>query len=204
MLGELVVTPSISGKISLPPTGHSTYAQYLAYGVCMEDDATTETNKPLEVTEYEDYSDYLIYDSDNAQFEVIQDFEAIIVPYVYCYRTAGGRPQMGLKINDQWIMRTIYAENELNAVGGIGWTLKEYASSGAGDLFTDVISELNGIRIKMSQGDTIALQKYRDTGWTRFCIKIYKLCEVNSDIDNFMNSINTLSDTSTYTKVELQ
>ena len=176
MIGELVPTPSIGGRLSLDRAGTSVSMKYLAYGVCMTDDGSTEINKPLEVTEYTDYSDYLSYDTENNQFEVIQDFEAIIVPYVYCYKTAGGRPQMGLKINDQWIIRTMYAENELNAVGGIGWTLKEYASSGAGDLFTNVIPELNGIRIKMSQGDTIALQKYRDTGWTRFCIKLYKLC----------------------------
>ena len=64
-------------------------------------------------------------------------------------------------------------------------------------------SEFDSIRIKLSQGDTIALQKYTDTGWTGFNIKIYKLCGVNSSIDSFMNSITTLSDTSSYTSVSL-
>ena len=169
--------------------------QYLAYGNCPTDDGATETNKPLTVTQYTEYEEYLTYDSTNNQFEVLKDFEAIIVPWVRCSKTAGGRPQMGLKINDSWIVRSMFAENEVNAVGGIGFTVDDYMTSQT--KFAN-IPEFNGIRMKLSQGDTISLQKYNDTGWTDFNIKIYKLCGANSDIDNFMNSINTLSDTSTY------
>ena len=170
--------------------GGGVTSKYLAYGKCPTDDGTTETNKPLTVTEYTDYEEYLTYDSTNNQFVVLKDFEAIIVPFVRCYKTAGGRPQMGIKINDEWVFESIYAENEENAIGGIAYTF-------------NLPNTFNGMYIKLSQGDTIALQKYNDTGWTEFNIKIYKLCGANSEIDNFMNSINTLSDTSSYSRATL-
>lgn len=180
----------------------SVKAQYLAYGVCMVDDGTTEANKPLTVTQYTDYADYLTYDSTNNQFEVLQDFEAILVPWVYCYQTASGRPQMGVKINDEWIARAIYAENEVGSAGGMAFTMNDYVS--ANQTYFPNNPVFNGIRMKLSQGDTISLQKYTDTGWTRFNIKIYKLCGSTTAIDNFMDSINTLSDTSNYTEITLE
>ena len=182
--------------------GTSVKLQYLAYGVCMTDNGASEVNKPLTVTQYTDYEDYLTYDSTNNQFEVLQDFEAIIVPWVYCYQQAGGRPQMGVKINDEWIARAIYAENEVGATGGIAFTMNDYISANQAYFPNNPV--FNGIRMKLSQGDTISLQKYSDTGWTRFNIKIYKLCGSTTAIDNFMDSINTLSDTSNYTEITLE
>ena len=175
--------------------------EYLAYANCPTDDGSSGINKPLTVTEYTEYEDYLTYDSVNNQFEVLQDFEAILVPWVYCYQKAGGRPQMGLKINDNWIARAIYAENEVGSVGGIAFTINDYVTANQAYFPNNPI--FNGIRIKLSQGDTISLQKYSDTGWTNFNLKIYKLSGSTTAIDNFMDSINTLSNTSTYQSVVL-
>ena len=89
--------------------------------------------------------------------------------------------------------RYIEAMRGINTVG----TLQGIAG------WKELPSEYDSVRMKLSQGDTIALQKYSDTGWTGFNIKIYKLCGSNSNIDNFMDSIATLSDTSSYTSVSL-
>ena len=182
--GYSSVTVNVSGG------GGGVTAKYLCRGHCDVDSGETEVNKELTVEEYTDYEDYLTYDATNKQLEVLQDFEAIIVPYIYCYQQGGSAPQMDVMINGNRYIEAMRGINTVGTTQGIaGWL--------------GLPSEFDSIRIKLSQGDTIALQKYVDTGWTGFNIKIYKLCGVNSSIDSFMNSITTLSDTSTYTSVSL-
>lgn len=181
--GYSQVTVNVSG-------GGGVSAKYLCRGHCDVDSGETEVNKELTVEEYTDYEDYLTYDTTNNQLEVLQDFEAILVPYIYCYQQGGSAPQMDVMINGSRYIEAMRGINTVGTTQGIaGWL--------------GLPSEFDSIRIKLSQGDTIALQKYTDTGWTGFNIKIYKLCGVNNSIDSFMNSITTLSDTSTYTSVSL-
>ena len=182
--GYSQVTVNVSGG------GGGVTAKYLCRGHCDVDSGETEVNKELTVEEYTDYEDYLTYDTTNNQFEVLQDFEAILVPYIYCYQQGSSAPQMDVMINGSRYIETMRGINTVGTTQGVaGWL--------------GLPSEYDSVRIKLSQGDTIALQKYVDTGWTGFNIKIYKLCGVNSSIDSFMNSITTLSDTSTYTSVSL-
>lgn len=181
--GYSSVTVNVSG-------GGGVTAKYLCRGHCDVDSGETEVNKELTVEEYTDYEDYLTYDTTNNQFEVLQDFEAILVPYIYCYQQGGSAPQMDVMINGSRYIESMRGINTVGTTQGIaGWL--------------ELPSEFDSIRMRLSQGDTIALQKHTDTGWTGFNIKIYKLCGVNSSIDSFMNSITTLSDTSTYTSVSL-
>lgn len=175
--------------------------KYLCYGVCETDNGSTGTNKKLTVTEYTDYSTYLSYDSTNDQFVVLRDFEAIIVPWVYCYKTAGGRPQIGVKLNGNWLAQALYAENEVGSNGGFGFTFNDYVTANQSYFPNNPV--YNALRIKLTQGDTISMQKYSDTGWSSARIKIYKLCGSTTNIDNFFDSICTLSDTSTMTEVSL-
>lgn len=175
--------------------------KYLCYGVCETDNGATEVNKPLTITQYTDYTTFLSYDSTNDQIEVLQDFEAIIVPWVYCYKEAGGRPQMGLKLNGNWLARALYAENSVGSAGGLAFTMNEYVT--ANQSYFPNNSAFNAIRIKLSQGDTLSMQKYSDTGWASARIKIYKLCGSTTAIDNFFDSICTLSDTSSATEISL-
>jgi len=182
--GYSSVTVNVSGG------GGGVSAKYLCRGHCDVDSGETEVNKELTVEEYTDYEDYLTYDTTNNQFEVLQDFEAILVPYIYCYREGSSAPQMDVMINGSRYIEAMRGINTVGTTQGIsGWL--------------GLPSEFDSIRMRLSQGDTIALQKNADTGWTGFNIKIYKLCGVNSSIDSFMNSIATLSDTSTYTSVAL-
>ena len=176
--------------------------KYLCYGVCETDDAQLEVNRPLTITQYTDYSEYLSYDSTNNQIEVLQDFEAIIVPWVYCYQVAGGRPQMGLKLNGNWLARALYAENSVGSAGGLAFTMNDYVT--ANQSYFPNNSAFNAIRMKLSQGDTLSMQKYNDTGWASARIKIYKLCGSTTAIDNFFNSICMLSDTSSATEIALE
>lgn len=181
--GYSQVTVNVSG-------GGGVTAKYLCRGHCDTDSGETEVNKELTVEEYTDYEDYLTYDATNKQLEVLQDFEAILVPYIYCYQQGNSDPQMDVMINGSRYIEAMRGINTVGTTQGIaGWL--------------GLPSEFDSIRIRLSQGDTIALQKYNDTGWTGFNIKIYKLCGVNNSIDSFMNSITTLSDTSSYTSVSL-
>ena len=177
--------------------GNPTLVKYLVYGRCPTDNAVTDVNKPLTLTTYDGYSDFLTYDTTNNCFVVLQDFDAIIVPWVRCYSTGGSGPQMGLVINGEYVIQQIRANNEIGAVGGIR---KHYIDEVGND---NPPQSFNGLHIRLSQGDTISLQKYVDTGWSDFNIKIYKAWYTSPSVDNFFNSVYTLSDDNTYTEVEL-
>ena len=177
-------------EVDVPTSGGGVTAKYLARGHCDVDSGETEVNKQLTMEWYNDYQNYLSYNSTNNEIVVQQDFEAILVPYIYCYQQGSSAPQMDVMINGNRYIEAMRGINTVGTTQGIaGWM--------------DLPSEFDSVRISLSQGDTIALQKYSDTGWTGFNIKIYKLCGVNSNISNFMDSINTLSDTSSYTNVSL-
>ena len=171
--------------------------KYLVHGRCAIDNAATDTNKPLTLTTYDGYSDFLTYDTTNNYFVVLQDFDAIIVPWVRCYQEAGSGPQMGLVINGNYVIRQIRADNTYNAVGGIRRAYTEEFSSDNPPL------SFNGLHMKLNQGDTISLRKYLDTGWSDFNIKIYKAWFTSPSVENFLNSVYDLSDDNTYTEVEL-
>lgn len=177
--------------------GDPTLMKYLVHGRCAFDNAATDTNKPLTLTTYDGYSDFLTYDTTNNYFVVLQDFDAIIVPWVRCYQEAGSGPQMGLVINGNYVIRQIRADNTYNAVGGIRKKYIEEFSSDNPPL------SFNGLHMKLNQGDTISLRKYLDTGWSDFNIKIYKAWFTSPSVENFLNSVYDLSDDNTYTEVEL-
>lgn len=68
---------------------------------------------------YGDFADYLVFNTTTRKFEVIQDFTAILVPWVYSYRAASGSYSKGnLIINDTVISAYVVSSRQMGEKAG--------------------------------------------------------------------------------------
>lgn len=178
--------------IQVPQSGAT--IRYLVHGHCDTDNGEANVNKPLTLDTFDDFSDYLTYSTGNKQFVVKKDFEAILVPWVVNYQRGTYPAEVGLKINNNWVVQFNSLNNNVGSIGGI-------ATSYTNDSALPTIS--NGLYISLHVDDTIAMQKPVDHGWAEFHLKIYKVFDSSTDTDTFMNSVVTLDNTSLYKTLEI-
>ena len=172
--------------------------QYLAYAKFEGTDPGLEnTNFPLDVKEYAGYDEYLSYDSTNNCFNVLTDFQAILVPWVVNYQTGVHPAWIGLKLNNDWIIHCMVSPSkEMNSLGCISNSY--LVLDGRGVTYPAQLDECtNGMYISLHAGDTLSIQKPVDYGWAHCYLKIYKIFDSTNNTDTFMDSIVNTSDTST-------
>lgn len=102
------------------------------------------------LTTYDDYTDYLSYDSSTNYFTVLADFEGLFKCWVEDYKASSGYPTGALYYNDNELA---YYTASGNAQGSTGVTL---------------------IKIDCKAGDTFYVRTPTDAGWAKQYIKVYK------------------------------
>lgn len=164
------------------PTGGgiSVYSKLLFYARTEGNDARTGANTELiNQTQYNDYDDFLTYDSEVKGLKVKKPFVAIITPWVQCTREGGRRPEIGLCVNGNFVFSTIIASNSPTAIGGLEFS--GYQS--------------NICIYEFKTDDIISMMKNYDRGYAVGHLKIYKLFGYisQSPMDSLMATLENIS-----------
>ena len=107
---------------------------------------------------YGDFADYLVFNTTTRKFEVIQDFTAILVPWVYNYETAKGSYSKGrLIINDTVISAYVVSSRQIGEK--------------AGDM----------VLVELEVGDEFWVYTPNDDGYPQQFIKGYFVAMTNAD-----------------------
>ncbi len=190
----------------------SVEAQYLVYGYqqAWNDGSDEETSTtPFTLSTYNDYADYLEYiqpttghsgypDGAGA-FRVKKGFLAIIVPWVVNKQSSGGAP---------WGKCEIW-QGEPNGQGSTQKQVFTYRpdETGAGameGIKTYYEEQHRIVPYVLNVDDYIYIHAYNGQGYPTQYVKIYKLCDINSDISAFIeNGVRPFSNTSSYSCVDL-
>lgn len=110
-----------------------------------------------------EFSSYLSYSSSTGKFTVLQDFDAIIVPWVYQYATASSRGEGSFYINSS---RAAYYIAETNTMGSMGG---------------------KALGVHFTAGDTFWNYTPSSNGYPQQYLKVYKTDEDLSGVLSYAN-----------------
>lgn len=162
--------------------------EYLCHSHCDVDDGTVNTNRAMTLDTFDNYSDYLEYDTTNKKLVVKKDFEGILVPWIVNYQRGTHEAHGGVRLNSDWLC---LLKTPSNAVGTVGSIINSYVYGNS-----TLPSLANALYVSLKEGDTLDFRKELDWGWAEFHLKIYKLFIGNDDTDEFMQTVTTLDNTS--------
>lgn len=181
----------------------TTEFKYLAYAYQpnWDDGGDTETGSyvPFTITDIGGYEDYLTYVAPSSSyrtgyFEATQDFLVAIIPFVENVQSSGGVPHSIFRVTRDSTRGNIDAEFYCtsNSAGSLGSFFNDNSNAG-----------LNAVYLALKTGDKIMLYATGGTGYPAQRLKLYKVCNMTTDLENLLNSSYLLSNTSTYSSATI-